>query len=970
MKYEELVILLPCHSLEDFPLHHEGDDAQSLLASWTAMWHPALIASAGKIPTWHRVDDPPEDLSNRLLVVPTVSLSELQTGFAQRAKGEGANLIRKKLSRDEIMSDALEQLDGGAGNVSDDLSADFLALGYCFLQVELLTRQMRYASNLDEVFFNSQTVAAAQAAMAGNEDEAREKIRTCFDVLAEERDHYYPVDAFLIDLTLVAQTTIGEALRKELLSGVPMNVLLAAEVLATMRDNEPASLEALKAALDSGKVGLIGGEVVERRLPLFSNESILAELRRGAAEYESHLARRPLVYGRRRFGLTPALPQILSKLGFSGALHATLDDGRFPEGMQIKTRWEGSDGASIDALARPPLDATKPESYLNLAVKMGESMDMDHVATVCFAHWPGQSSPWYDDLRRIASYSSALGKFVTVDEYFRETDDTGQLDRFTADQYKSPYLKQAVIRRHEDPISTSVRYWQKRTAADAAQTLATLSSLVTGDVNAQPGTGLQSQVDTCADDADVESLDEEISRAVERATKQFGDSLPRKDGAAASSGYLVANPCSFVRRIGVEVPDLDSLPALEKPIYAAAATRGAKPIVTKPKRTRQPVERWTTKYHDTDTKQVVVDVPPMGFAWVGSGGGRSAKQAKPLKSLVEDRLGSDGILVLYNDFFEVLIDGATGALRSVHEYSSRGNRISQKLGLRMPGKPADTGDRWTDPDAAALYSVMVADSFEVTSATHVLGEIIAKGRLVDQKGETLAGFEQKYQLWRGSRVLRLEIELSPKEELRADPWNSYYASRFAWADESAELWRTVHQSRHEIKSKRIESPHYIDIKTEKTRTTVLTAGLPYHRLNGMRMLDSLLIVKGERARKFQLGIGIDLKHPMHESHRHAHAANRRRSNRCAPLAHRIKLANPLGQPERDRHFLGTAGRGRQRCRLSRPPAGNQRPPFQSRHQQFPPRRERPPSRLSGRVDRRLQDRRWQSTIRTCRPPVG
>ena len=35
---QELIILLPCHSLEDFPLHHEGEDAEGLLASWTALW--------------------------------------------------------------------------------------------------------------------------------------------------------------------------------------------------------------------------------------------------------------------------------------------------------------------------------------------------------------------------------------------------------------------------------------------------------------------------------------------------------------------------------------------------------------------------------------------------------------------------------------------------------------------------------------------------------------------------------------------------------------------------------------------------------------------------------------------------------------------------------------------------------------------------------------------------------------------
>ena len=45
MKYQELIILLPCHSLEDFPTYHEGDDAHSLLASWSALWHPALLAA-------------------------------------------------------------------------------------------------------------------------------------------------------------------------------------------------------------------------------------------------------------------------------------------------------------------------------------------------------------------------------------------------------------------------------------------------------------------------------------------------------------------------------------------------------------------------------------------------------------------------------------------------------------------------------------------------------------------------------------------------------------------------------------------------------------------------------------------------------------------------------------------------------------------------------------------------------------
>jgi hypothetical protein len=45
MKYQKLLILLPCHGLEDFPTHYEGSEADGLLAGWSALWHPALIAA-------------------------------------------------------------------------------------------------------------------------------------------------------------------------------------------------------------------------------------------------------------------------------------------------------------------------------------------------------------------------------------------------------------------------------------------------------------------------------------------------------------------------------------------------------------------------------------------------------------------------------------------------------------------------------------------------------------------------------------------------------------------------------------------------------------------------------------------------------------------------------------------------------------------------------------------------------------
>jgi len=830
MPYQELLILLPCHSLEDFPTYHEGDDAQSLLASWSALWHPELIASAGKMPKWQRIEDPPQEVNEKLIVVPMVCASRLPTGFAQRVKEEGGCLVRKTLDRGEIVAAALAGLGGRSEALHPDLAADFLALGYCYLQVQLLTRQMRYSSNLDEVYFGGQLVAAAQAAVAGDQETARERLSACFNVLAEERDHYYPVDAFVLDLCLVATSTLGIDLREELAYETPSNVLLSAGLLREMASREPAILAALKERVSSATVGVIGGEDVEGRLPLLSLETVAGELQRGLATYESLLGKRPEVYGRWRYGLSPMLPGLLFKLGFRGALHAGFEEGKTPDGLQFKVRWEGLDGSAIDAIARAPQDATKPQTFLTYATKMGESMDSDHVATMALAHWPGLASPWLGDLRRISKYCHALGKFVTVEEYFAKTDQPAQLDRFEADRYRSPYLKQAVIRKQEDPISTSVRYWERQAKATAAQNMRTLAALVLHDPTAR-STQEPIASGKLAEDG-AQEIDDRLDVEFHDAKQLLGTCLALSGPAKGNKalGTLVINPASHVRRQGIDVSSLKGLPAVAKPVYAAAEASGV--------------------------KFAVADIPGSGFVWL-SPAERPTRESKPLL------LAENG--VLRNEFFEAVINPTTGTLSAIHEYKSRGNRMSQQLALRMPGAKQKPGETYRDPDESATYSVMAADEVLTTVSTTAFGEVIARGRLLDLNGNELAGFRQTYRIWRGSRILEVEVELDPHEEPRADPWNSYYCARFAWADETAEIFRTVHQTRQQATVKQFEAPHYIDLVTEKNNTTILTGGLPFHRRHEFRMLDSLLITRGERQRKFKFGIGVDLSHPLHDA---------------------------------------------------------------------------------------------------------
>jgi alpha-mannosidase len=167
----------------------------------------------------------------------------------------------------------------------------------------------------------------------------------------------------------------------------------------------------------------------------------------------------------------------------------------------------------------------------------------------------------------------------------------------------------------------------------------------------------------------------------------------------------------------------------------------------------------------------------------------------------------------------------------------------------------------SDPTSDRNYSIMAADEFQITSSSSVCGEMLCRGRLMDREGQRLAGFRQVTRVWRGSRVIEFEIEIDPAHLPEDRPWNSYYACRFAWHDEVCSLFRSVNLANQPTEMAQLESPLFIDICSGKLRTTILGGGLPYHRRIGPRKLDTLLIVPGETARKFRIGVGLDVPNP-------------------------------------------------------------------------------------------------------------
>ena len=844
MVIEELVVLLPCHSLEDFPVHHEGEEAEGLLAAWSALWHPGLIAACDRIPLWFRADAPPENPRPRLIVVPAVSDSLLLPGWPTRAKTEGAKLVRKLAKRAEIVAACLESLEpepqAKARAVPADLVDDFLALGTGYLLVELLTRQMRYMSNLDETRFQTEAQDGARAAVENRHDDARQHLKNAFECLYEARERFYPVDNYLVDLTLIADTTLGPSLRTELFGDVPINLLFTGALLERLAEKEPESLTALRNAIDRRTACVVGGDYDERETPLLPAETVLAELRRGTAAFERLLELRPTAFARRRQGLTPLLPQLLARQGYEGALGFTLDDGTFPTSDQCKTRWEGLSIDAVDCLGRIPLDAAKPDSFLDLPRKVGEAMDRDYVATTVFAHWPAAVSPFYDDLRRMSAYVPILGKFITLADYFDHTERPGQVSKFTPDRYRTTYLRQAIVRNTPNPITWVADGHRRRGHAAALAALTTMSDVVrlrTASTDAQELVAAADQALTPATTADeAAALSSRLQTALAEAAGRAAQAVAGR--GSAQEGLLVINTHLGAQREVVDVSALAHAPEIGGAVVAAQESSAG--------------------------KFAVVDVPGMGFAWLAAG---AAPPPAPEKAagFFRARKAPQSIVhedsILRNELLEVHVSPKTGGLQGVYGTSLRDRRLSQQVAFRLPQPRPKVGEAWRDPAPAPIYTSMVCDRIETTLAGPAVGEITTHGRLVDADDRPLARFTQRVRVAEGSPVVTLEIELEIDEQPRAEAWASYYACRFAWADETTALGRGVFLMHQPTTAKRPESPYYIELETDLTSTLILPDGLPHHLLTGERMLDTLLIGKGETRRKFRFGIVLEADHP-------------------------------------------------------------------------------------------------------------
>lgn len=857
MRIREAILLLPCHGLEDFPKHLNRQEAHELLSAWVALWHPILIEQCGAPPRWLQASQPPSDLANRLLVLPSVSLAIAAEDLSSKVEQAGGVIVRPDIPWKKFQLELLSRFGSSSSTISDSCRDDFAALGYAFLQLQLMTRQMRYTSNLDELMFNDQVRQAAEAAMAGNADQTEAMLQSCFDQLGQERDHFYSLDVRLIDVTLLAPSTLGTPLTEQIRQPQLTNYLANAQLLSKLKSERPEAFEEFKLSLKARQSTLVGGLDFERPHPLMTFESLRRDSLRGREAYQQLDLEPPRVFARYSYGMVPDQALVLRRTGYTGSLLVAWESGSYPMGSQTKLSWESPDGTFMHALTPRVIDAGEPAQFLTLGWQVGEVLDREHVPTLVFAHWPNRSCDYHQLLDRITRRTPAFGKWSLVDAYFDETDHPYHQEKLNAQQFRHDWLNARDPKYAKQLLEIAPLYHQLHSRLTSLANLSNLQYQLqhyhkTSKTPSEPGDTSQPALHHAAELKQwspklnelwnsldslwdkVESNDSSFTQQaqlIEQNLEQLKDELlPKLAKLTApealpvelghATGRMVFNPFSHARRI---------------------------PVHSQPEQTIAPDANWF--YHAGrvgDDLVSLVDVPPLGFIV----GNYSAAGDK-----VKHRVLAENCSLIQNEFLEAQFDSQRGHLRSLHVPGRRGNRFSFHLARR--DSDATTGKDYR-------YTQMEADSVELLTSSSVFALVRAKGRLVQEDGRIEANFEIDYELWRGSRILEISWRLENLTQLSDDPWRSAYVARFAWPTDAAILRTFGANSRETFATSKAIASELIEIDESDYRTHLLTCGLPFHRRIDRRFLETIIAVEGQSKVSHRIGIAVDLPCP-HET---------------------------------------------------------------------------------------------------------
>jgi hypothetical protein len=826
----DLILLSPYRLPTQHATYLSNDDVAGWLNAYTALWHPALVHEAKGPPRVGSPYDYEQPAPGHVYAIPDSPPLVLPDDWDQRVRNAGAVAFRAVPDRATTLRNLREALQANGGavergaellDVDADRSAAFFGLGFGYLIVEGLFEAMQHDNLIAtaELWQDVRQAVAALLSGAGpsaDPDACGRHLQSAAQRLLTAREVLYPVAIHLLDLCLLSGDQLAEPFPAAFEKGSALNIVAPAVLLERLAREQPARLEAVRQRIASGLAEVCGGPYLEREDALLPVQSQLWNILKGLAVSRELLGQDVRVYARKRFAAHPQLPLLLTTTGLHRALLLAFSElDVLPARRATVISWPSPDGKQIEAFTRAPHAADNPQTFFHAAHHLHRTIMQDQAATLALLHTGAPAASWYRDWIELSRLAPVLGQWTTLSRYFGEVLAGEYASAASADEFHGDYLSERTGMQSPQPVSGFAWHARWRRRVDTAWTLAALHRGLAGRGDALALTErlarLEDQVECAGPRALSENAD--FGPALAELQKEAAEALAQRLVSRSTSdtpGYLVLNPCSFTRRLALELNDL----------------QGPLPVAG-------PVK---TSQVDGNTTRLVVEVPALGFAWFPRSGPPGAPQPAARIRLADERC-------VRNEFFEAEVDLATGGLRGIRDHRTRANRLAQQL-VFNPG------------------STMRARSVKTTVNGPALGEIVSEGVLLDSQQQPLATFRQRFRAWLGRPVLDLRIEITPQQAPQGYPWHAYFGARFAWRDERSTMLRAVNGTGYVTTHTRPETADYVEWRLAGLSTVLFPGGLPFHQRHGARMLDVILIPEGETARAFELGLGLERDYPI------------------------------------------------------------------------------------------------------------
>lgn len=692
-----------------------------------------------------------------------------------------------------------------------DLPADqlspFLGVGLGYIVIMTLFEAMEHENLLAAQDLWSDVQQAVTAITDGDAATCKSHLQAAADRLNDARNILYPVGVHIVDLGFLEEGRLDAPLPAAIDQGLPFNLIAPVAALEKLSKEQPERFAKLRELVQSEKLEICSGDYREREDTLLPLESQLWNLVKGLQVYRDLFGKELSVFARKRFGHHPQMPMLLQNAGVGRAVLVPFDNSVMPSYRTAAVNWPSPDGKQVETFTRVPHDAASPQTFFHLCHYLHKSIQQDQTATLALLHKDKPPAPWYHDWLALTQLGPVLGQWTLLSKYFPESQATDYGTAAAADDFQSDYLEERTTSQSPRPVSHFARHLRQRRRLDTSWSLA---GIYRGLAGKKDTLGFADKLKAIEERLEMgEEVGEELIAVEKQVSEALAQRLQSKS-ADNKPGYLILNPCSFTRRVALELDGIQSPLAIEPPLRAYQI--------------------------DADKTRVIADVPPLGFAWIPQAGPPGTKPFAGRLKLADKTS-------LRNEFFAAEIDPVTGGLRSIYDHRTSINRISQQL-VYNPG------------------SVMKAEQIEVTSSGPAMGEVVATGSLLGEHHQLLAKFKQRYRVWLGRPLLEMRLEIMPEVKPAGYPWHAYYGARFAWRDERATLLRSVNGISYVSNHRRPETPDYIEVRTGKQGTFLFFGGLPFHQRQDTRMLDAILIPEGESETVFDIAIGLDREQPI------------------------------------------------------------------------------------------------------------